>query len=147
HPHIESPDQDRVADNIHKVGDDGDDHRSSGIILGTEKGSARIVETDEGEGEKREEKVDLGITHNRFLHGTESQAQQRRLKDKAEEGEQGGKGGGDEKNLRCGAVRFLLIAVSQILGAQDCAPGGQSGKRLNDQNVDGVYQGYGGDRG
>ena len=68
------------------------------------------------------------------------------MKDQTERRYDNGHHRRNKYQLSCSVIGQLFLLASKIVGTYHCTSGGQSKKSLDNEHIDGIHQGYGGNR-
>lgn len=138
---VKTEDQHGVHADINQVNDQGIEHRYFTIAHSAEEGGACVVQRDKGVSGRREHEVDEGGVHS-FL-GDTAEEEPEDMFTKEECGGHKREGGqqGDIEELFGGRARVFGFLTAEELGHDDRAAGRQSGKDIDEEDIDVVDQG------
>ena len=138
--HMEVVDQNRVAADVHHVHHKAGKHTDLAVALCAEQGRARVVHTDEGVAQRREQEVGLGVGHHVGVNGAEDAPQDAVAAYRDHGGDHDAERDHDEQDLRRCGLGVFGLPVADVLAGDDGAAGGQRAQQLDHQHVEGVHK-------
>ena len=147
HPHVESIDQNSVANDVQSVHSNGDDERDQAVAHGAEQRGTGVIHRKKGIGDCRIEEVSLGIGHNIVGDIPHERAQHIARKTQGKKSEHPAQQRAGMNELLGRRTSIFPISPAQILAGHHRAARGQGGEHIDEQHVDGVHSGDSGHRG